>query len=191
MQRLKVFISSPSDVEKERYQALLAISKLARDYERYFAVEFFMSDDEPQLANKGHFQDAIELPSSADVVLVILRGRLGTDLPARTPLREYRGLDGHTLVTGTEWEFEEALNGAKNNNGVPDLLVYRWDGDPGTSLADKKRREEEERQWNFLENFWQRYFEKVTEKGASSSRHTRVTRRFPSSTPGSKRTSPR
>ena len=64
-------ISSPSDVEKERYQALLAISKLARYYVRYFAIESFMWEHEPQLANKGHFQDAIEPPSSADVVLVV------------------------------------------------------------------------------------------------------------------------
>jgi hypothetical protein len=50
----------------------------------------------------GHFQDAIEPPSTHDIVLLILWSRLGTPLPERTAVREYRGIDGRVPVTGTE-----------------------------------------------------------------------------------------
>jgi hypothetical protein len=49
---------------------------------------------------------------------------LGTPLPPKTPKREYCGLDGRTPVTGTEWEYEEALQAARAR-GAPDILTFR------------------------------------------------------------------
>ena len=72
----------------------------------------------------GHFQDSIEPPSAFDIVVLIVWSRLGTPLPERTKVREYRGMDGRAPVTGTEWEYEEALKAAQEV-GTPDLLVYR------------------------------------------------------------------
>jgi hypothetical protein len=65
------------------------------------------------LASKT-FQDAIEPPSAFDIVVLILWSRLGTPLPERTAQREYHGIDGRAPVTGTEWEYEEALKAARN-----------------------------------------------------------------------------
>jgi hypothetical protein len=53
-------------------------------------------------------------------------------------VREYRGIDGRTPVTGTEWEFEEALqaNRARGGKGPPDPLVYRrMDGATATAVC--------------------------------------------------------
>ena len=61
----------------------------------------------------AHFQDAIEPPSEFDIVVLILWSRLGTPLPEKTAEREYRGIDGRAPVTGTEWEYEEALKVAR------------------------------------------------------------------------------
>ena len=109
----------------------------------------------------GHFQDAIELPSASDIMVLVVYSRLGTPLPERSAAREYRGLDGRSPVTGTEWEFEEALQ-ANRDRGAPDLLAYRKLGDPGASLADSGKRAEQQRQWDALQDFWHRHFETGT-----------------------------
>src|SRR3954453_15801911 len=155
--RLRIFISSPGDVQEERLRAHLVIQKLARDYRRFFQIEAYLWEHEPMLAS-GHFQDAIEVPSASDLVLLIVYSGLGTALPERSATREYRGGGGRAPVTGTEWEFEEALE-ARRLRGAPDLLAYRKVGDPGASLTDAARRAEQERQWQGLEAFWHRHFE--------------------------------
>lgn len=154
---LRIFISSPGDVQEERLRAHLVIQKLARDYQRFFKIEPYLWEYEPMLAS-GHFQDAIEPPSASDVVVLVVYSRLGTPLPEQTKAREYHGIDGRVPVTGTEWEFEEALE-AHQSRGAPDLLAYRKLGDPQASLADSGKRAEQERQWQSLEGFWKRHFE--------------------------------
>ncbi len=154
---LRIFISSPGDVQEERLRSHLVVQKLARDYGRFFKIEPYLWEYEPMLAS-GHFQDAIEPPSASDIVVLVVYSRLGTALPERTAAREYRGIDGRSPVTGTEWEFEEALE-AHKNRGAPDLLAYRKQGDPQASLADAGKRAEQERQWDALEGFWRRHFE--------------------------------
>ena len=156
-ERLRIFISSPGDVDAERLRAHLVIGRLARDYARFFSIEACLWEHEPMLAS-GHFQDAIEPPGAFDIVVVILYARLGTPLPEKTALRSYQGLDGRVPVTGTEWEFEDALS-AHRARGAPDLLAYRKSGDPGTSLANRQLRQEQEKQWQMLEGFWSRHFE--------------------------------
>ena len=154
--RLRIFLSSPGDVGEERLRAHLVIQKLARDYARFFRIEPYLWEYEPMLAS-GHFQDAIEPPGAFDVFVLIVHARLGTPLPATSGQREYHGIDGRVPVTGTEWEFEEAL-AAHRSRGVPDLLAYRKLGDPGVPLSDPVRRAERERQWDALQAFWRRHF---------------------------------
>ena len=105
----------------------------------------------------GHFQDAIVPPSESDIVVLILWSRLGTPLPERTEVREYRGLDGRAPVTGTEWEFEDALRASKQN-GLPDLLAYRKKAAPKAEYQSAADLEELGRQLQSLELFWSRYF---------------------------------
>ena len=111
-QRLRIFVSSPADVPDERLRTALIVDKLAQDYGRFFAIETYRWEHEAMLASK-HFQDAIEPPSAFDIVVLILWSRLGTPLPEKTEDREYRGIDGRSPVTGTEWEYEDALRAAR------------------------------------------------------------------------------
>src|SRR5580704_1550282 len=125
---LRIFVSSPGDVIPERRRANLVIEKLAKTYARFFSIEAILWEVEPMLAS-GHFQDQITPPSETDILVLIVWSRLGTALPVATATRTYRGIDGRTPVTGTEWEFEDAL-AAQKSRGAPDLLAYRKATDP-------------------------------------------------------------
>jgi WD40 repeat protein len=155
-QRLRVFISSPGDVPDERLRADLVIDKLTQDYSRFFAIESYRWEHEPMLAS-GHFQDAIEPPSASDIVILILWSRLGTPLPEKTGTREYRGLDGRAPVTGTEWEFEDALAAAQAR-GAPDILVFRNVSPATIDARDVQARARSLAQLDALDAFWKRYF---------------------------------
>ena len=155
-QRFRIFISSPGDVPDERLRAELVIDKLAQDYSRYFTIESYRWEHEPMLAS-GHFQDAIEPPSASDLVILILWSRLGTPLPEKTGIREYRGLDGRVPVTGTEWEFEEALASARAR-GAPDILVFRNIKPAPLEMRDSEARGRSLAQLDALDGFWKRYF---------------------------------
>jgi hypothetical protein len=154
---LRIFLSSPGDVDDERQRAALVIRRLKREFQRFFDISAVLWEFEPMLAH-GHFQDIIEKPSETDIFVMLLWSRLGTELPDR-----YKGNDGRVPVTGTEWEFENALS-ARKSRGAPDLLVYRKDAPPAPKINDFKEAAEEledlARQWRALGRFWERYFEK-------------------------------
>jgi tetratricopeptide (TPR) repeat protein len=155
-QRLRIFVSSPGDVTAAREIAALTIERLAQDYARFLKIEPYLWEFEAMVAS-GHFQDSIEPPSAFDVVVLIVWSRLGTPLPQRTAVREYRGMDGRCPVTGTEWEFEEALHAAQTR-GAPDLLVYR-SGKPALfDTRDPERFEQQSQQLRALNGFWERHF---------------------------------
>ncbi len=155
-QRLRIFVSSPGDVTAAREIAALTIEALAQDYARFFEIEPYLWEFEAMVAS-GHFQDSIEPPSAFDVVVLIVWSRLGTSLPERTAVREYRGIDGRTPVSGTEWEFEEALQAAQTS-GAPDLLVYRSLKPASFDTEDPRSRELQLQQLQALDAFWGRHF---------------------------------
>ena len=155
-ERLRFFVSSPGDVTAARELVAQIIEKLAHEYTRFFELEPYLWEYEPMLAS-GHFQDSIEPPSQFDVVIIILESRLGTRLPERTAIREYRGIGGRTQLTGTEWEFEDALIAARER-GVPDLLVYRSQRDARIKSRDPQSRRAAFEQLEALDAFWSRHF---------------------------------
>jgi hypothetical protein len=154
--RLRVFISSPGDVPDERLRADLIVEKLSQDYGRFFAIESYRWEHEAMLGS-AHFQDAIEPPSAFDIVVLILWSRLGTPLPERTSRREYRGIDGRAPVTGTEWEYEEALRVAREKN-APDLLAFRNINPAPIDTRDPEARAKSNAQLDALDQFWRLHF---------------------------------
>jgi tetratricopeptide (TPR) repeat protein len=155
-QRLRVFISSPGDVPDERLRADLVIDKLAQEYSRFFSIASYRWEHEPMLAS-GHFQDAIDPPSAFDIVILILWSRLGTPLPEKTEVREYKGLDGRAPVTGTEWEYEDALVGARAH-GTPEILAFRNQSPAPIDPLDPAARARTLAQLDALGAFWTRNF---------------------------------
>ena len=128
---LRIFISSPSDVRPERLIAERVIQRLDREFSYYFRVMPVLWERQPLVASH-HFQDEITPPSETDIVIVILWSRLGILLPED----KFPGPLSRKPVTGTEWEFEEALKANRETN-LPDLLMYR-------KKAEASLREDEE-----------------------------------------------
>jgi CHASE2 domain-containing sensor protein len=154
---IQVFISSPGDVGEERLRAAIVVRRLKREFQWSFDVKAVLWEFETMLA-QGHFQDIVEKPSDSEIFVMVLWSRMGTALPED----RYHGIDGRKPVTGTEWEFEDALS-SYEKQGVPDLIVYRKTAPPDPRFSGvrevSKELREIEHQWGKLGEFWQRYFE--------------------------------
>ncbi len=111
--KVRIFISSPSDLEHERALVGEIIESLSQEYLPYFEIEAVLWEQEALTAAQS-FQAGLVRPSQCEIVLVMLWTRLGTPL-ADEP---YGGM------TGTEWEFVDAVE-ASVRPGGPEVLVYR------------------------------------------------------------------
>lgn len=149
--RLRVFVSSPGDVAEERLIANRILDRLANEYAAVAMIEAIFWEHEPLLAS-ATFQAQILRPSETDIVVCILWSRLGTRLP-RTITRP----DGSTYNSGTEFEFEDALEGHRRS-GTPDLLVYRKMAEPVVSLRDVQSARQAVEQRAQLDEFVTRFF---------------------------------
>lgn len=145
---LRVFLSSPGDIVDERTLAQQTIDNLPKDpflRDRLTCETVRWDDPAAPVAMPATLtpQAAVDLglakPSACDVVVVILWSRLGTPLPD-----SYRRADGTTYLSGTEWEYEEALAGQP----PPHILVYRRtakvaidpDADDAAERLEQRRR---------------------------------------------------
>ena len=147
---VRIFISSPSDVEVERQVALQVIQRLGRQYANSLTLKPILWEREPLLASE-HFQDALD-PAIADIMVCIVWSTLGSPLPDR-----FQGVDGRTGLTGTEWEFEYGLK-AHDETGQPLLLVYRKTASVMTDAKDSELTKKITRQQEEVEAFFQHHF---------------------------------
>ncbi len=111
---LRIFVSSPDDVKDERSIVKDIIERLRIEYEAYFDLEPILWENEAIVATGG-FQDSLVEPGTCDIVLVIFWSKLGTPLPKK----HFHGM------TGTEWEFINAVERSTRQNGTPQVLVFR------------------------------------------------------------------
>lgn len=141
---LRFFLSSPGDVADERTFAQQVIehelpkNPLLRDQITCEAIRW----DDPNapvsmpatLTPQEAVNRGLRKPSECNVVIVILWSRLGTPLPDT-----YTRPDGRRYLSGTEWEYEDALTAKP----PPLILVYRRKtkidlGDPNEPAFDEK-----------------------------------------------------
>lgn len=123
---LRMFISSPGDVAEERTLARQVIEQeLPKDplLRGRITCEALSWDDPnapvampARLTPQEAVNQGLAKPSDCDFVVVILWSRMGTPLP-----ESYRKSDGSRYVSGTEWEFLDALSAQR----PPHILVYR------------------------------------------------------------------
>ena len=151
MKTLQVFISSPGDVYEERAIANRVIDRLQGEYIGRLVLEPVLWEHEPLVATST-FQQQIVKPSETDIVIAILWSRLGTRLP-----KDFTRPDGTRYKSGTEYEFEEAIEGFRKN-GKPDLLVYRKMAPPSVRLDDEKELMERLAQKKSLDEFVDKWF---------------------------------
>ena len=110
--RVRIFVSSPSDLEHERALVKDIVEQLAQEYLPYFKLHPVLWEEEALTAAQS-FQAGLLRPSECEIVLVMLWTRLGT------PLAD----DPYGGMTGTEWEFVDAVEAS--DRGGPEVLVYR------------------------------------------------------------------
>jgi hypothetical protein len=136
---LRVFISSPGDVADERAAARQVLTYLPKEYvfrNRVLIEEVSWDDPGAPVPMDAHLtpQDAINQhrpkPSQCDIVGVILWSRMGTPLPPTI-----QKPDGTPYLSGTEWEFLDAVTSAEQT-GRPTTLVYRRLEEPQVGLDD-------------------------------------------------------
>ena len=152
MKKIKVFISSPSDVEMERSVVMTVLNRLKRRYKEYLHIDGVFWKEKP-LSAGSHFQDEIDNPSNSDIVIVILYSKLGVDLS-----NHYKGkVTGKQPVTGTEWEFEEAMS-HYNSCGKPHIIVYKKDLDIVGVVGDNKEYERKIKEKERLDEFMRYWF---------------------------------
>ncbi|MBO6716735.1 MAG: hypothetical protein JJ913_02125 [Rhizobiaceae bacterium] len=146
----KLFLSSPSDVANERDAVRRVVDRINAEHGDDPPFELIRWEDWYYTA-ESTFQDQIDKPSTCDLVVCIFWKRLGSELP-----EAYRRSDG-TLPTGTEYEFEEALqNAARSPGKVPDILVYRNRSE--VFFAATTHEFENAQLQRFL-TFWKRWFQ--------------------------------
>jgi hypothetical protein len=149
---LRVFISSPGDVRPERLIAEQVVQRLDQEFALHLDLRPVMWEREPLLASH-HFQDLITPPHDTDIVVVILWSRLGTPLPRD----RFTGPLSGGEVSGTEWEFEDALTSYRER-GSPEILMYRKTAEPTVGLADTNAARERLEQKERLDRFVKKWF---------------------------------
>jgi WD40 repeat protein len=111
--QVRIFVSSPSDLDHERAQVKDIVDQLAQEYLPYFKLQAVLWEEEALTAAQS-FQAGLLHPSECELVLVMLWTRLGT------PLAD----DPYGGMTGTEWEFVDAVESSARC-GRPEVLVYK------------------------------------------------------------------
>ena len=126
MRKIRILISSPSDVSDERDRARQVIESLRRRYSGRLDLRPLLWEDLP-LQPDMSFQQGIDMVLSeygVDVAVFILWSRLGSSTGSKI-VRE----DGREYRSGTEREFDLMMKAREhsrsaNGHAKPDVLVY-------------------------------------------------------------------
>jgi formylglycine-generating enzyme required for sulfatase activity len=149
---LRVFISSPGDVRPERLITERVVQRLDREFASHLRVNAVMWEREPLLASDP-FQTNITPPHETDIVVVILWSRLGLPLS----IDDFPGPLSRKQVTGTEWEFEDALKCYRENKR-PDILMYRKKAEVTGVLNDRDAVRRRLEQMDQANDFYKKWF---------------------------------
>ncbi|WP_413207400.1 AAA family ATPase [Rhodospirillum sp. A1_3_36] len=159
MRTVRVFISSPGDVLAERKRVERVIDRLNGQLAGSARLEAIRWETHFYTADQS-FQPQIPESADCDIVVAILRHRLGTELPPDFPHLP----TGEPYPSGTAYEILSALEASKTRaSGLPDVYVFRHQTPPLVRLDDEAARAETEAQWAKVKAFFQRWFQ--TEDG--------------------------
>jgi WD40 repeat protein len=177
MKTIRVFVSSPGDVQAERTIADRLIRMTAEELGIPVSVQYSnLLRDEPLLPSPSDsaepesgevilcpyfweyqrfspelpYQDQIPNTAQFDLVVCILWSRLGTKLHPR-----FRMPDGSEPRSGTDYEIAWAQAQRKKTPGIPALHVYRNRSQPNPPLDPPEKLEEFLRQWKSLQAFFE------------------------------------
>ncbi|MCR4849468.1 MAG: hypothetical protein K5920_11555 [Bacteroidales bacterium] len=154
MKKLRIFISSPGDVQQERLIAKKVIAGLNRIYSQYVELETIMWEDLP-LEATASFQDGINYfleKAPIDIAVFILWSRLGSKLG-----QSFKKPDGSEYQSGTEYEFD-MMYALWEQTKRPKIMVYVKDAEPQYTNLSLSGIQEALEQKNLLQNFIEENF---------------------------------
>ncbi|MGF1642587.1 MAG: SUMF1/EgtB/PvdO family nonheme iron enzyme [Thiotrichales bacterium] len=153
----RVFLASPGDVPLERKLAREAIAHVGgeRRFRGRVDIEIVAWDQpgaavamEAGLTPQEAIAQGLPKPEDCDLAVVVIWSRIGTQLPADFELKA----DGTPYLSGTEWEYLNALSGFKARR-KPAVWVYRRP-DPPMFAANAPDLAARLDQWQKVERFF-------------------------------------
>ncbi len=157
LHQFRIFLASPGDVPLERKLAREAIDhiKSERRFRGRIDIQIIAWDQpgaavamEAGLTPQEAIAQGLPKPEDCDLAIIILWSRIGTQLPSDFELKE----DGSPYLSGTEWEYLNAIKGYRNNR-KPAVWVYRRKGAPQFAADDPELTVKLD-QWRKLQNFF-------------------------------------
>lgn len=149
---LRIFVSSPHDVGNERGVCGTVVSRLQLEFRGLVRLQAIFWENE-LLRPDQTFQSQIPRASEADACIFILWSWFGTPLPAAVASRA----DGTTYLSGTEFEFEDAM-ASRRARGTPDIFVYRKVADVPVSVRSRDVELMQRSQRDALDGFLEKWF---------------------------------
>lgn len=154
---VRIFVSSPFDAQFERMRIERVVERLNGEFAGIAQLVTVRWELEFYKAHKT-FQAQIPEAADCDIVVAVLRHRLGMELPddfAPMP-------SGEPYPSGTAYEILTAMESA-GRKGTPDLYVFRYPEPPTIKLDDAGNNALITSQWEKLKAFFARWF--LTSKG--------------------------
>lgn len=152
MHNVRLFVSSPGDVEFERQRVDWVAERLNGQFSQVVRFETVRWENRFYSAHKT-FQDEIPEARDCDIVVAIFWSRLGTELPDTFAHK----LDGKPYPSGTAYEVLSAID-ARKTADHPDVYVFRKTERPTSAIDMDHELTEAKQQWSRLENFFARWF---------------------------------
>ena len=151
MREIKVFVSSPADVEHERQRTERVVERLNGQYAglvRLIPIRWERKFYEA----RASFQAQIPEAANCDVVIGILWSRLGSELPSDMPPMT----DGEPYPSGTAYEVLTAIERSREK-GSPSVYLFRKTAPAVLPVEDEKSRALVNQQLDRLKSFWERF----------------------------------
>ena len=153
---VRVFVSSPGDVEHERRRVDRVAERLNGEFAGIVRIEAI---------GQSSFHDAhAELPDQApaaadcDVVIAIVWSRLGAELPGNFPR-----MPDYALSGATAYDVLTAM-AARQDKDHPDIFVLRKSEPPRVAVDDEAELERLQTQWKRLRSFFEQQFPDQSER---------------------------
>ena len=154
MQTFRLFVSSPGDVMVERRRVENVVSRLNGEFAGVARLEAVRWETEFYQAYST-FQAQIPRSTDCDIVIGILRWRLGTELP---PDFAEKLPDNQPFPSGTAYEILTAIDKRQKGGTLPDIYVFRFTGSSPVAAIDDPNRGQIERDWAALKGFFEEWF---------------------------------
>jgi tetratricopeptide (TPR) repeat protein len=157
VKHVRVFVSSPSDVDHERRRVERVIGRLNSAFLGQVRFDAIRWETSFYSAHQT-FQAQIPEAEDCDIVIAILWSRLGSELPPGFPPMA----DGQPYPSGTAYEVLSAIR-ARETKDLPDIYVFRKTAQPLFAIDREDELLVARAQWIKLRDFFERWF--VSSKG--------------------------